>query len=107
MFIKVKENMQRQAFFCKNSLPEDMSVDSLDVPDGQPGSVHRKTDFHSRKGEPVDPLRVFLVMGAGVLRQHAPQRLPVRFRDPRQQLRRNDDLQRLPRRVPRRSASRR
>ena len=46
-----------------------------DIPDGELVSVHGKTDLKTGKGEAVDPLRVLLVVGPGVLSQNAPQSL--------------------------------
>ena len=44
----------------------------VDIPDGELVPVHSETDLKTGKGEAVDPLRVLLVVGAGVLSQNAP-----------------------------------
>ena len=43
-----------------------------DIPDSELISVHGEADLKTGKGEAVDPLRVLLVVGPGVLSQNAP-----------------------------------
>lgn len=53
----------------------DILFSRTDIPDGELVPVHGETDFKTGKGEAVDPLRVLLVVGPGVLSQNAPQSL--------------------------------
>ena len=67
-----------------------------DIPDAEDLPLYREAHLHSGKRKAVNAVRVILVMGPGVLCQHAPQRLPPLGRNPFQQLRRNLHRQALP-----------
>ncbi len=53
--------------------------------DGQLVSVHFKLDLHAAKAHAVDPLRVVLIAGPGIIGQHRQQRFVLRRMELRQQ----------------------
>ena len=66
---------QRSAAMRTAGASADILFSRTDIPDGELVPVHGETDLKTGKREAVDPLRVLLVVGPGVLSQNAPQSL--------------------------------